>query len=35
MEDAFLAGLLERHPGRVSLTRRGVLLSNEVFSLLV
>ena len=35
MEDAFLAGLLERHSGRVSLTRRGVLLSNEVFSLLV
>ena len=35
MEDAFLAGLLERHSGRVRLTRRGVLLSNEVFSLLV
>lgn len=35
MEDAFLAGLLEEHPGRVRLTRRGVLLSNEVFSLLV
>jgi putative oxygen-independent coproporphyrinogen III oxidase len=35
MEDAFLAGLLEKHSGRVRLTRRGVLLSNEVFSLLV
>ena len=35
MEDAFLAGLLEERSGRVSLTRRGVLLSNEVFSLLV
>jgi oxygen-independent coproporphyrinogen-3 oxidase len=35
MEDAFLAGLLEEHSGRVRLTRRGVLLSNEVFSLLV
>lgn len=29
------AGLLERRDGRVRLTRRGVLLSNEVFSLLV
>ena len=29
------AGLLERREGRVRLTRRGVLLSNEVFSLLV
>jgi oxygen-independent coproporphyrinogen-3 oxidase len=35
MEDAFLAGLLEERCGRVSLTRRGVLLSNEVFALLV
>jgi oxygen-independent coproporphyrinogen III oxidase len=35
MEDAFLAGLLEEHSGRVRFTRRGVLLSNEVFSLLV
>jgi oxygen-independent coproporphyrinogen-3 oxidase len=45
MEDAFLAGLLEAvgddgQPGgregrRVRLTRRGVLLSNEVFALLV
>jgi oxygen-independent coproporphyrinogen-3 oxidase len=35
MEDAFLAGLLEEHSGRVRLTRRGVLLSNEVFSLFV
>jgi len=35
MEDAFLAGLLESAGGRVRLTRRGVLLSNEVFSLLV
>ena len=31
LEDAFDAGLLERPPGRVRLTRRGVLLSNEVF----
>ena len=29
------AGLLVRKEGRISLTRRGVLLSNEVFSLLV
>jgi len=35
MEDAFSAGLLEKHSGRVRLTRRGVLVSNEVFSLLV
>ena len=35
MEDAFSAGLIEEHSGRVRLTRRGVLLSNEVFSLLV
>lgn len=33
--DAFEAGLLERAGERVLLTRRGVLLSNEVFSLLV
>jgi coproporphyrinogen III oxidase-like Fe-S oxidoreductase len=40
IEDAFLAGLLETVDGtgaagerRVRLTRRGVLLSNEVFSL--
>jgi hypothetical protein len=35
MEGAFLAGLLEEEFGRVRLTRKGVLLSNEVFSLLV
>ncbi|MGC2194748.1 MAG: hypothetical protein WA628_08730, partial [Terriglobales bacterium] len=35
MEDAFFAGLLEEHTGRVRLTRKGVLLSNEIFSLLV
>jgi oxygen-independent coproporphyrinogen-3 oxidase len=35
LADAFEAGLLERDAGRVRLTRRGVLLSNEVFSLLV
>ncbi|HEX5854022.1 MAG TPA: radical SAM family heme chaperone HemW [Thermoanaerobaculia bacterium] len=35
MDDVFLAGLLERAGERVHLTRRGVLLSNEVFSLLV
>jgi oxygen-independent coproporphyrinogen III oxidase len=35
MEGAFLAGLLEEDSGRVRLTRKGVLLSNEVFSLLV
>ena len=35
MEDAFFAGLLERSGGRVRLTRKGVLVSNEVFSLLV
>lgn len=29
------AGLLEREGGRIRLTRRGALLSNEVFSLLV
>ncbi len=31
LEDAFDAGLLESAAGRVRLTRRGVLLSNEVF----
>jgi len=31
LEDAFDAGLLETVSGRVRLTRRGVLLSNEVF----
>jgi oxygen-independent coproporphyrinogen-3 oxidase len=31
--DALAAGLLGRSGGRVSLTRRGVLLSNEVFEL--
>jgi putative oxygen-independent coproporphyrinogen III oxidase len=35
IEDSFLARLLEEDSGRVRLTRRGVLLSNEVFSLLV
>jgi oxygen-independent coproporphyrinogen-3 oxidase len=35
MENAFLAGLLQEDSGRVRLTRKGVLLSNEVFSLLV
>jgi oxygen-independent coproporphyrinogen-3 oxidase len=35
IEDSFLAGLLEETGGRVRLTRKGVLLSNEVFSLLV
>ena len=35
MEGAFIAGLLEEDSGRVRLTRKGVLLSNEVFSLLV
>ncbi len=35
MEDAIFAGLLEKHPGCVRLTRKGVLLSNEVFALLV
>ena len=33
--DAFAAGLLSRDAGRVRLTRRGVLLSNEVFALLL
>ncbi len=33
MEDAFSAGLLVRENGRVALTRRGVLLSNELFEL--
>jgi oxygen-independent coproporphyrinogen-3 oxidase len=31
LQDAFDAGLLEREAGCVRLTRRGVLLSNEVF----
>ena len=35
LEDAFAAGLLEPAGGRVRLTQRGVLLSNEVFSLFV
>ncbi len=35
LEDAFAAGLLSRDEGRVRLTRRGVLLSNEVFALLL
>lgn len=33
LEDAFLAGLLVREHGCVALSRRGVLLSNEVFAL--
>ena len=37
LEDAFAAELLEEisSPPRVRLTRKGVLLSNEVFSALV
>jgi oxygen-independent coproporphyrinogen-3 oxidase len=35
LADAEEAGLLERADGRIRLTRRGVLLSNEVLSLLV
>lgn len=37
LEDAFAAGLLEEisSPPRIRLTRKGVLLSNEVFSALV
>lgn len=35
LEDAFAAGLLARGEGRVRLTRNGVLLSNEVFALLL
>ncbi len=35
LEDAFEAGLLLRERGKVRLTRRGVLLSNEVFALLL
>ena len=35
LEDAFAAGLLVRGEGRVRLTREGVLLSNEVFALLL
>lgn len=35
LADAVAAGLLETAAGRVRLTRRGVLLSNEVFALLL
>lgn len=35
LRDAFAAGLLEADAGRVRLTRKGVLLSNEVFAALV
>ena len=35
LHDAFTAGLMVREGGRVSLTRSGVLLSNEVFSALL
>jgi len=35
IEDAFLAGLLEESSDRIRFTRKGVLLSNEVFSLLI
>jgi oxygen-independent coproporphyrinogen-3 oxidase len=35
LSDAFAAGLLEEISSRVRLTRKGVLLSNEVFSALV
>jgi oxygen-independent coproporphyrinogen-3 oxidase len=35
LRDAFAAGLLEEDSSRVRLTRKGVLLSNEVFSALV
>jgi coproporphyrinogen III oxidase-like Fe-S oxidoreductase len=35
LDDAFAAGLLVRTGERVSLTRSGVLLSNEVFSALL
>ena len=35
IEDAFEAGLLVRGEGRVRLTRNGILLSNEVFALLL
>ena len=35
LDDAFEAGLLDRGGGRVRLTRSGVLLSNEVFQLLL
>ncbi len=35
LEDAFAAGLLEEISSSVRLTRKGVLLSNEVFSALV
>lgn len=35
LDDAFAASLLTRGEGRVRLTRKGVLLSNEVFSALI
>ncbi len=35
LEDAFVAGLLVSEAGRLRLTDRGMLLSNEVFQLLV
>lgn len=35
LDEREAAGLLERVGGRVRLTRRGVLMSNEIFSLLV
>jgi oxygen-independent coproporphyrinogen-3 oxidase len=35
LDDAFEAGVLSRAGGRIRLTRPGVLLSNEVFSLLL
>jgi coproporphyrinogen III oxidase-like Fe-S oxidoreductase len=35
LKDAFAAGLLEAESSFVRLTRKGVLLSNEVFSALV
>lgn len=35
LDDAFEAGVLSRGGGRIRLTTRGVLLSNEVFSLLL
>ncbi len=35
LEDAFAAGLLEENSSSVRFTRKGVLLSNEVFSALV
>ena len=35
LQDAFAARLLEVEAGRLRLTERGVLLSNEVFQALV